>query len=62
MVLQNACEGLPLFARRECKQERARLERLHCGVCVCISESNEVSPRRKPQHAPAQKLDRSRFF
>ena len=34
-----------------------------CGVCVFASKkSNEVSPPREPQPAPAQKLDRSRFF
>jgi len=31
--------------------------------CVLASQkSNEVSPLREPQQAPAQKLDRSRFF
>ena len=53
--------GLPLFARRECKEERARLERpLRC--VFASQKSNEVSPFREQQHAPAQKLDRSRFF
>ena len=32
------------------------------AVCVCISKSDEVSPLREPQQAPAQKLDWSRLF